>query len=70
MEKEKLENEIQRIEEFTCSYYYPLFEEAKKNTMATPLMAEVVWNTIKNRSAYVFKLREKLQSLPQSSKGI
>lgn len=66
MEKEdikKIQDEIDNITEFTCSFYYPLYEESQKWVLTAPNAPEIIWNTIKTRSNYVQKLREKLKEL-------
>ena len=60
--KREILQEIKRIEDFTCSYWYPAYENAEKKIMDTPTAPAIIWDIIKNRSAYVKRLRRVLKS--------
>lgn len=57
-EVEQIIEEIQRVEDYTCSYWYPLYLIARANVTDTPATANIIWDIIQNRGKYVHKLRQ------------
>lgn len=70
MEKEEeiklILQQIKDTTDFTCSYWYPVFENTQKHSMEWSRSPDVIWEIIKSRSQYVACLEERLKQLIKS----
>lgn len=60
---EEMLKTIRDTEEFTCTYWWPLFLEAQKNTMETPTQAAIIMDIIHTRNNFVCDLKERVRYL-------
>lgn len=58
--KEQIEKQISDIIQFTCEYWYPLYEKSEKDCqkgLVTPATPKIIWDIIQKRSRYVEELK-------------
>jgi hypothetical protein len=61
LDKKEIEEEINEVEYFTNSYWYPMLKVAEENTdIDTPNFIPILREIIDNRDKYVSKLKSLL----------
>ena len=59
-EKKEILREIKDVTDFTCSYWWPMYEKANNENGWGSSAPDVIWDIIRTRSNYVQDLRRRL----------